>query len=58
MDVFNGELLRFWTAMKNNNVLYIMVGGIATHLHGFQRTTEDIDVWIKDTLDNRINMRP
>jgi hypothetical protein len=34
-----------------------MVGGVATNLHGFQRTTDDIDVWIEDTVDNRNRLR-
>jgi len=34
-----------------------MVGGYATNLHGYQRYTGDIDIWIEDTLENRINLR-
>jgi len=34
MDVFNEELLKFWRALQQNDVLYIMVGGVATNLHG------------------------
>ena len=53
MDIFDLEILRFWEALNKNEVLYLMVGGIATNLHGYQRTTEDIDIWIEDTLENR-----
>ena len=31
--------------------------GVATNLHGFQHMTNDIDVWIKDTPENRANFR-
>lgn len=34
-----------------------MVGGVATNLNGYQRTTDDIDVWIDDTPENRENLR-
>jgi len=34
-----------------------MVGGVATNLNGYLRTTEDIDVWIEDSLENRENYR-
>jgi hypothetical protein len=34
-----------------------MVGGFATILHGFSRNTNDIDMWLKDTLANRKNLR-
>lgn len=57
MDVFDEELLSFWSALNNAGVQYIMVGGVATNLHGYQRTTDDIDVWLKDTLENRARMR-
>ena len=32
-----------------------MIGVVATNLHGYQRTTDNIDVWIEDSLDNRKN---
>ncbi len=57
MDIFDLEILRFWEALNQNKVLYLMVGGIATNLHGYQRTTEDIDIWIEDTLENRKKIR-
>lgn len=57
MDMFDEELLRFWKIANQFNLKYIMIGGVATNLHGFQRTTEDIDLWIKDTFENKIVLR-
>ncbi len=57
MDVFDEELLRLWESLNKNQVKYIMVGGVALNLHGYQRTTEDIDIWIKDTTENRQRLR-
>ena len=34
-----------------------MIGGFATNLHGYQRFTGDMDVWIEDTSENRKNLR-
>lgn len=34
-----------------------MVGGYATNLHGYQRFTGDLDIWLKDTLENRQLLR-
>jgi hypothetical protein len=31
--------------------------GIATRFHGYNRSTDDIDMWIDDTLTNRQNLR-
>lgn len=57
MDIFDEEILKFWRALQNNHVKYIMVGGYATNLHGFARYTGDIDMWIEDTLANRQHLR-
>lgn len=34
-----------------------MVGGVAANLHGYIRSTDYVDVWIEDTLDNSSNFR-
>jgi hypothetical protein len=57
MDIFDEEILKFWGALQNNHVRYIMVGGYATNLHGFQRYTGDIDIWLEDTAENRQRLR-
>lgn len=57
MDIYNKEFLLFWNTLNRNNVAYIMVGGVATNLHGYLRTTNDIDVWIEDTIENRGRLR-
>ena len=55
MDIYDESLLEFWQSLSNNKVLYIMVGGFAVNMHGFTRTTNDIDIWLKDTIPNRVN---
>ncbi len=57
MDVFNEEFILFWSALNQFKVKFIMIGGVATNLHGYHRTTDDIDVWIEDTTSNRRNLR-
>jgi hypothetical protein len=57
MDILDDELLNFWRTLSNNQVKYIMVGGFATRFHGFNRNTDDIDIWLDDTLQNRKNLR-
>ncbi len=56
MDVLDEELLKFWRSLNENNVLYIMVGGFAVNMHGYTRATDDIDIWIEDSLQNRRNL--
>lgn len=53
MDTMDESLLEFWQILEQFNVEYIMVGGVAVNLHGYSRTTKDIDVWINDTKENR-----
>ena len=53
MDIMDENLLDFWRWLNHFGVSYIMVGGVAVNLHGFSRTTKDIDIWIKDTKENR-----
>ncbi len=57
MDVLDEEFIRFWRILNANNVRYLMVGGIAIRFHGYNRTTDDVDIWIDDTLSNRQNLR-
>ena len=56
MDVLDEEFIRFWHILNTNNVRYLMVGGIAIRFHGYNRTTDDVDIWIDDTLPNRQNL--
>ena len=57
MDVYNDSLLHFWESLNKNQVAYIMVGGFAVNMHGYMRATKDADMWIKDSLENRQNLR-
>ncbi len=57
MDILDEGLLKLWQYLYEFNVRYIMVGGFATNLHGFSRTTADCDIWIEDSLENRKNLR-
>lgn len=57
MDVLNEQLLDFWRMLAKHEVRYIMVGGFAVNMHGYQRTTRDVDLWLEDALDNRLRLR-
>ncbi len=57
MDISDEEIIEFWKRLYDSQVEYIMVGGFAVMLHGGTRTTEDIDIWIKDTVENRRKLK-
>lgn len=56
MDIYDEDMLRFWHSLADCDVKYIMVGGFAANMHGFSRTTKDIDIWVKDDKPNRQNL--
>lgn len=53
MDILDDELVDLWRAFEKNKLKYIMVGGFASILNGYNRLTADVDIWIKDSKDNR-----
>lgn len=57
MDIYSDGFLSLWYHLNKNNVRYIMVGGFATNLHGFQRYTGDVDLYLEDTPENRRKLR-
>jgi hypothetical protein len=57
MDLFDEDLFNFFQALQQHHVKYIMVGGYAVNLHGYPRYTGDLDLWLKDTIENRKQLR-
>ncbi|CAN5420837.1 hypothetical protein BH10BAC1_BH10BAC1_15190 [soil metagenome] len=57
MDVLDEDIIKLWRLLHENDVKYILIGGFATNLHGFNRMTADVDIWLKDTLENRKKLR-
>jgi acyl carrier protein phosphodiesterase len=51
-DYFNDDFRDFIKALNNHQVEYILVGGMAVILHGYVRTTGDMDIWVKRTKEN------
>ncbi len=53
MDIYDETFIKFWKSASDFGLKFIMIGGVATNLHGYYRTTADIDIWIEDTPENR-----
>ncbi|MBC8045838.1 MAG: hypothetical protein H7Y00_03530 [Fimbriimonadaceae bacterium] len=51
-NIFNDDFRDFITALNNNDVEYILVGGYSVILHGYSRNTGDMDIWVNKALDN------
>lgn len=55
-NIFNDDFRDFIKALNNNLVDYMLVGGYAVILHGYRRTTGDMDIWVKNDRDNYIKL--
>lgn len=51
-NIFNEDFREFIAALNNNKVRYILVGGFSVILHGYSRTTGDMDIWVERTSEN------
>ena len=47
------EFLRVLDALNQQGVDYMVVGGYAVNYYGHSRTTGDVDVYLKDSVENR-----
>lgn len=51
-NVFNPDFQDFIEALNVCEVAYILVGGYSVILHGYNRTTGDMDIWTKPSKEN------
>jgi predicted nucleotidyltransferase len=56
-NIFNSDFRDFIAALNNNQVRYILVGGYSVILHGYSRTTGDMDLWVERTKENYLNIK-
>jgi hypothetical protein len=46
------DFKEFLQLLNENKVMYLIVGGYAVAMHGYVRSTGDIDIWIKNNREN------
>lgn len=51
-NIFQEDFRDFLKALNDQQVKYIMVGGMAVILHGHARVTGDMDIWVECTNEN------
>jgi hypothetical protein len=51
-NIFQEDFRDFLKALNDQDVKYIMVGGMAVILHGHSRVTGDMDIWVECTTEN------
>jgi len=53
MDIENEEFLLFLQCAQQNKLRYLCIGGYAVNYYGYHRTTEDLDIWIAPSNENK-----
>lgn len=53
MDILNPEFLLFLKCAQENNLRYMLIGGYAVNYYGYNRNTDDMDIWIAPTDENK-----
>ncbi|MCO6357867.1 DUF6036 family nucleotidyltransferase [Roseivirga pacifica] len=51
-NLFNPDFIDFLTCFNRCGVKYILVGGYSVVLHGYPRTTGDMDLWTECSKEN------
>lgn len=51
-NIFNDDFREFIQCFNLANVKYILVGGYSVILHGYSRTTGDMDIWVERSGTN------
>jgi hypothetical protein len=50
------DFKELFESLNANSVRYLMIGGYAVGVHGYSRTTGDLDIFVSDDRDNVINL--
>ncbi len=56
-NIFNDDFRDFIKVLNDTDVDYVLVGGYAVILHGYRRTTGDLDIWVNTTKENYLKLR-
>ena len=51
-NIFHEDFRDFLNALNKADVRYILVGEYSVVLHGYSRTTGDMDIWMERTSEN------
>ena len=46
------DFKEFLKLLNSNNVEYLLIGGYAVGIHGYIRTTNDLDIWVNLSPEN------
>ncbi len=55
-NIFNTDFQDFLKSFEDNGVDYVLVGGYSVIIHGYNRTTGDMDLFVNPVLENYKNI--
>ena len=56
MDLENLHFLAFVEKAHLHRLNFLIIGGLALNLHGIARNTQDADVWLEPTNENKVRL--
>jgi hypothetical protein len=57
LDIADENILKFVRFLQINQVRYMLIGGMAVNFYGVNRTTQDMDLWLAPTNENKDNFK-
>lgn len=57
INIFNQDFQEYVRLLNEYDVEYMLVGGMAVNIHGYRRTTGDMDLFINPTKENHHKLR-
>ena len=56
-SLFNPDFSDFLELLNKNKVRFLLIGGYAVILHGYVRSTSDMDIFVEKTEDNYLKIK-
>lgn len=56
-NLFNTDFLEFIELLEKHDVDFLLVGGYAVILHGYIRSTGDLDLWVHKSSENYVKLK-
>jgi hypothetical protein len=55
-NIFDHNFQEYIQLLNEHEVEYILVGGMAVNIHGYRRTTGDMDLFVNPTRENHLKL--
>ncbi|WP_419802179.1 hypothetical protein [Mucilaginibacter sp.] len=53
IDISSDEVQQLLKSFETHQLKYLLIGGMSGAFYGHTRTTADMDIWIKNSVENR-----